>query len=514
MVRTCFVRAAISRGESEWFAARQRTTGLRHALVIGGSLAGLCAARALSESFERVTVLERDTYPTDATDRPGVPHGRSFHHLRQRGLLELEGLFPGFQLLMRTRGAAELEMGVNFAVLTAEGWTLPRAKFSRPTLQASRALMDATVRDLCAKIPNITTRQRTLVTGLSIRTGDPPRCDGVFISDSSRIAADFVVDAAGVSTKAPQWLTAAGVAPPEETVVDGFVGYCGVWLRMRDGAVWQKDWWWTGGAYVTPLPPHDSRTILLTRHENERWLLSIAMQNRDYPPQDFEGIRAMVSGARSPVVARMLDLMEPASPVRGYRPAGNRWRHYERWRRPLANFISIGDAFCSYNPTNGLGLSAAAVSAQTLRDHLKRSRADDPAFGGLFHRAQARIQRDLWHIAVGNDFRFPHTEGRRGPQIRLITWYRDLAMRTVRDPVVQERVRDVAEKMMPLSTLWRPSIAWRIFWSEINRLRHRGDGEREIHLMPPPKLAVEPVIDRGRPAAQSQIEAQSSSVER
>ena len=126
---------------------------MRHALVIGGSLAGLCAARALSESFERVTVLERDTYPTDATDRPGVPHGRSFHHLRQRGLLELEGLFPGFQLLMRTRGAAELEMGVNFAVLTAEGWTPPRAKFSRPTLQASRALIDTTVRDLCAKIP-------------------------------------------------------------------------------------------------------------------------------------------------------------------------------------------------------------------------------------------------------------------------------------------------------------------------------------------------------------------------
>jgi hypothetical protein len=347
-----------------------------------------------------------------------------------------------------------------------------------------------------------------LVTGLSIRPGDSRRCDGVIIYDGSRIEADFVVDAAGVSTKAPKWLTAAGVAPPEETVVDGFVGYCGVWMRIRDGAEWPKDWWWTGGAQVTPLPPHDSRTILLTRHENERWLLSIAMQNRDYPPQDFEGICAMVAGVRSPVVVRMLDLMEPASPVRGYRPAGNRWRHYERWHRPLANFISIGDAFCSYNPTNGLGLSAAAVSAQTLRDHLKRLRADDAAFSGGFHRAQARIQRGLWQIAVGNDFRFPHTAGKRGPQIRLITWYRDLAMRTVRDPVVQERVRDVAEKMMPLSTLWAPSIAWRIFLSEINRMRHRGGGDQhEIPLMPPPKPAVEPVADCGRLIAQSQLKA-------
>jgi 2-polyprenyl-6-methoxyphenol hydroxylase-like FAD-dependent oxidoreductase len=481
---------------------------MRHALVIGGSVAGLCAARALSEFFERVTVLERDAYPSDAADRPGVPHGRNFHHLRQRGQLELEDLFPGFQHLMRSRGAAELEMGVNFALLTPEGWAPPRAKFSRPTLQASRALIDATVRDLCAKIPNITTRQRTLVTGLSIRPGDPPRCDGVTISGGSRIEADFVVDAAGVSTKAPEWLTAVVVAPPEETVVDGFVGYVGIWLRMRDGLKWPSDWWWTGGAYITPHPPHDSRTILLTRHENERWLLSIAAQNRDYPPRDFEGICAMVAGARSPVVARMLELMEPASPVRGYRPAGNRWRHYERWRRPLANFISIGDAFCSYNPTNGLGLSAAAVSAQTLRDHLRRLPAGDPAFGGGFHRAQARIQRDLWRIAVGNDFRFPHTEGKRGLQLRLITWYRDLAMRTVRDPVVQERVCDVAEKMMPISTLWAPSIAWRIFRSEINRLRHRGgDERREIPLMPPPKPAVEPVTDRVRLTAQSQLEA-------
>lgn len=465
---------------------------MRDALVIGGSVAGLCAARALCESFERVTVLERDAYPTEATDRPGVPHGRLFHHLRQRGLLELEDLFPGFQLLMRSRGAAELEPGVNFALLTPQGWTPPRAKFSRPTLQASRALIDATVRDLCARIPNITTRQRMLVTGLSIRPGDPPRCDGVIISDGSRIEADFVVDAAGVSSKAPQWLTAAGVAPPEETVVDGFVGYCGVWMRMRHGAQWQKDWWWTGGAQVMPLPPRDSRTILLTRHENERWLLSVAMQNRDYPPQDLEGIRAMVSGARSPVVARMLDLMEPASPVRGYRPAGNRWRHYERWRQPLARFISIGDAFCSYNPTNGLGLSAAAVSAQTLRGRLRSLRADDPAFSGGFHIAQARVQRDLWRIAVGNDFRFPHTTGKRGPRLRLITWYRDLAIRTVRDPVVQDRVRDVAEKMMPISTLWAPPIVWRVACSEIARWRHRRRSER-VGLPPmPPPIPVRP----------------------
>jgi 2-polyprenyl-6-methoxyphenol hydroxylase-like FAD-dependent oxidoreductase len=32
-----------------------------HAVVIGASLAGLLAARALSERFERLTLVERDT---------------------------------------------------------------------------------------------------------------------------------------------------------------------------------------------------------------------------------------------------------------------------------------------------------------------------------------------------------------------------------------------------------------------------------------------------------------------
>ena len=35
----------------------------RHAIVIGASIAGLCAARVLSEHFDRVTVYDRDRLP-------------------------------------------------------------------------------------------------------------------------------------------------------------------------------------------------------------------------------------------------------------------------------------------------------------------------------------------------------------------------------------------------------------------------------------------------------------------
>ena len=35
----------------------------RHTVVLGGSLAGLLAARVLSDHFEHVTLIERDVYP-------------------------------------------------------------------------------------------------------------------------------------------------------------------------------------------------------------------------------------------------------------------------------------------------------------------------------------------------------------------------------------------------------------------------------------------------------------------
>ena len=38
----------------------------RHAVVLGGSLAGLLAARVLIDHFERVTLIERDAYPETA----------------------------------------------------------------------------------------------------------------------------------------------------------------------------------------------------------------------------------------------------------------------------------------------------------------------------------------------------------------------------------------------------------------------------------------------------------------
>ena len=67
----------------------------QHAIVIGASVAGLCAARVLSDHYDRVTIYERDELPDAPVNRSAVPQGRHVHLLMARGAAEFDGLFPG-----------------------------------------------------------------------------------------------------------------------------------------------------------------------------------------------------------------------------------------------------------------------------------------------------------------------------------------------------------------------------------------------------------------------------------
>ena len=75
------------------------------AIVIGASMAGLLAARALADYFAHVTILERDTLPPSAEPRKGVPHGQHAHALLASGQQILEELFPGFTQQLLNQGA-------------------------------------------------------------------------------------------------------------------------------------------------------------------------------------------------------------------------------------------------------------------------------------------------------------------------------------------------------------------------------------------------------------------------
>ena len=117
----------------------------QRAVVIGGSIAGLCAARVLADYFDRVTVVDRDAYPQGPAERAGVPQGRHVHALLARGRRELERLFPGFERQMLGAGAHEIDFARDFATLRGEGW-MAREESGIATLFASRTLLESIVR--------------------------------------------------------------------------------------------------------------------------------------------------------------------------------------------------------------------------------------------------------------------------------------------------------------------------------------------------------------------------------
>ena len=87
-----------------------------HAIVIGGSIAGLLAARVLTNHVDRVTVIERDELPAAPAFRRGTPHARHPHGLLVRGQQIMEALFPGLTEELWAQGAIPANMGADLAL--------------------------------------------------------------------------------------------------------------------------------------------------------------------------------------------------------------------------------------------------------------------------------------------------------------------------------------------------------------------------------------------------------------
>ena len=80
----------------------------KHVIVVGAGMGGLAAAKALSAHFGRITVLERDPLPLDATPRRGTPQARHLHALLAGGLVALNELLPGIESELEKAGAIRL----------------------------------------------------------------------------------------------------------------------------------------------------------------------------------------------------------------------------------------------------------------------------------------------------------------------------------------------------------------------------------------------------------------------
>jgi 2-polyprenyl-6-methoxyphenol hydroxylase-like FAD-dependent oxidoreductase len=136
-----------------------------HAVVLGASVGGLLAARALRDHFRRVTVIERDALPELGASRKGVPQDRHAHALLARGSALLEGFFPGFIADMALLGARRGDvLGDGNWVL--DGQRLPRTESGMLGLLCGRALLEGYLRERLLEEGGVTLRTRCEASGL------------------------------------------------------------------------------------------------------------------------------------------------------------------------------------------------------------------------------------------------------------------------------------------------------------------------------------------------------------
>jgi len=437
-----------------------------HAIVIGGSIAGLCAARALSSHFARVSLIERDQLPSGAAHRRGVPQSHHVHALLLRGLAELESLFPGIERELSAAGAKRMDMGSEIAHCTEWGWA-PRARVDVAPLTMSRLLIESVVRArIRRELPNLELREGTRVLGLTTeRSGERVLVTGA-VTSQGELGAELVVDASGRHSKCLDWLAAAGVEPPAEELVDAFAGYAS---RFYELAPDPARWW--RGMVIDAKAPLLRRWALLMPVEHGRSVLTLAGVNREYPPSDEPGFHAYLESLLSPELAREIARAKPLSDIHTHHALSNRARHFERWRRKVGGFVSLGDSAIAFNASHGQGMSMAAVSANALDAVLASTAHGDPyELTRRFHERQWKLLRTAWLLATGADLEWPETQGKRRWDHR---WKMAVGVSIVRaaheDPAIKRMIGPVFQLLAEPHSLLRPSFIARVIFAELRR---------------------------------------------
>jgi 2-polyprenyl-6-methoxyphenol hydroxylase-like FAD-dependent oxidoreductase len=444
--------------------------GTGHAIVIGGSIGGLLAARVLSESFTRVSVIDRDELTGGSAPRRGVPQGRHPHGLLARGREILDELFPGLTADLVARGAVSCDLQ-NDCVWYNDGRRLHPAASHLRGLAVSRPLLESYVRSRVADLPNVEIRARCEAVGLL------PGVGGVRVlpagaAEPRQMAADLVVNASGRGGRGAVWLRELGYRPPAEDRVDSGLVYVTREYRARPGDA-------DATAILIAHGPAAPRGGFAVRAEGDRWQITLLGMGEDAPSADPDEYERFAATLPLPDLHLLVRRLEPLGPPRLMRVPTSVRRRYERLRRLPEGYVVLGDALCEFNPSYGQGMTVAACQALALRQALR----DGPdCLARRFFPLAARAVDVPWDVSVGGDLRFPHVKGRRTPRVRLLGAYlARVHVAAEADPLVGGAFLSVANLAAPPQSLFEPKILTRV-------LRYRPDEVRLVRH-PAPVLA-------------------------
>jgi 2-polyprenyl-6-methoxyphenol hydroxylase-like FAD-dependent oxidoreductase len=438
-----------------------------HAVVIGASVAGLLAASALSNAYERVTIVDRDELPPMGEGRKAVPQGRHAHVMLASGLGAIEELLPGITSELLLAGARPCT-SLREIRLVISGHVLTREAPGADVLLASRPLIEGHIRRRVLTLENVAVRQRCDAADL-MTSPDGKRVSGVRIRMRGRRGvdevchADLTVAATGRSARLPALLEALGYRRPQEERLPIDLRYVSRRLRLRPGAL-------PGDRLVgIGARPGLPRGLMLIEQENH-WILTVSGYGAEHhPPTDEQAYIDFIASFAPPDVMAAIREAEPLSEIFTHGFSANLRRRYERLKSFPDGLLAMGDAIASFNPLYGQGMSVAALEAIELRRCLTQG---DRRLANRFFRAAGKVVAPAWEMAVGGDLALPEVEGHRPFRLRLTNAYMDRVLQVAEhDPVVASVFNDVADLLVPPQNIMLPRVLWRV-------LRGRSSGRQ------------------------------------
>ena len=418
------------------------------AVVLGGSIAGLLAARVLSDHAATVIVIDRDNPGASTEPRPGAPQATAMHSLLPGGLIQLQRWFPGFTEQALAAGACAAPQSARRFYF--EG--IPRAGGSQEMmLTSTRPFMEAQLRRHTLGLPNVKTTTAR-VTGLEFGgdavTGVRYESDG----QEGVERADFVMDAMGRSSRLSEWLAQAGWERPpvRRTQID--LNYASALLRRGDGDP-------EVSAVLALRAPGNRDKVAgagFIRVEGDRWLIGMAGYVDSRPGHTAEDLVRRCTTEFPPEFGQVAG-NEILGEVRSFRHSDSLRRDFHALTRTPARLAAIGDAVVAPNPVYGQGIALAALQASCLSEYL-RSDPDLSRPAREFFALQKVVVDAAWGIAYGADLALPHVDAPYPRGYRLLRWINNqVRPASFLDPEIARQLEEVTWMLKHPSSLAAPA---------------------------------------------------------
>jgi 2-polyprenyl-6-methoxyphenol hydroxylase-like FAD-dependent oxidoreductase len=287
---------------------------------------------------------------------------------------------------------------------------------------------------------------------------------------------DLVVDCSGRSSRVAHQLESSGLLAPPVTRVSIDCAYASGFLpRSVDD--------FEGTLLVCGTsPPTSFRAGAMVPVESSQWMVTLAGVHGDVPGTTEDEVLTFARSLLSPALAQLIEQAGPLTSVASYRYPSSQRRRYEKVRRLLPGFVTLGDAACSFNPIYGQGMSCAALQAKALGDTVREVGVRSDDLPRRFHRRAARIIDAPWSIAVGADFLHPKTQGPKPRGTALINGYVLRVIKATHTSVPLARsFNKVLNLVEPTGSLARPLVVARVLASSMpGRRSHTRVGHPQV----------------------------------